>query len=223
MNWDNAPELKINIYDKENDVYASIICPEKDDTCYVLQIYKGTKEKRRNDYKALLYHEFTHIYDCTTIKPVILKSANVFSWYTEAHAVVVSLMYLCGFENVEATKKVDITDNVNYRNKKISLDDYFKKTFNNISQRIENEDFEIGKSIQYYFGCLRFYKDFCLFDSSYYIELLKANYFNELFGSYVITKIAGIIASNDYSPKALVNMKKHERSFLKILVLNERY
>lgn len=220
MNWESAPDFNIDIYTKSNDCNAWVSPRTKDNPVFILHVYHRTKAVCQNHYKALLFHEFTHIFDYTTLDSLFEENRanSIRTWYSEANAVVVSLMCLCGFQNIEENKHVGLGEVIGCCGKEITLDKYFSLMFNEIQMRVDANDYShIIKPIQYYLGCLMFVKKYCTFSENDFIYLSKTDYLEANFDTN-LTTISKIICNYDISPSALKKMLECDENFANTMV-----
>lgn len=216
MNWNSAPDFNIKIYKEDDGKLARVARPTDDSPKFVLNINDRAKAICQDSYKALLFHEFTHIHDCIFLDPYFAENGveKIRGWYAEANAVVVELMCLCGFQNIEEKKRMDLSFKISYHDRLITLDEYFLLKFNGIKAKVDKNDYDgISKPIQYYFGCWRFYSEYCTFSEPDYIRLSKSDYFREHFGT-CLSRMSRIIRKFDLSPEQLKIMDECSKKFV---------
>lgn len=220
MNWEGAPDIDIDIYTQRDNDNARVSPPTPENPKFTLHVYHRAKVLCQNNYKALLFHEFAHIFDCITLDPVLEENGakKIRSWYSEANGVVIALMCLCNFKNIREKKCVNLDLKIGYCDKEITIDEYFSLKFNEIQRRVDSNNYEnIIKPIQYYLGCWRFYSIYCTFSVENYSRLSKADYLRENF-DVNITRISRLVRKYDLSPDALKNMLIYNDGFKKTIV-----
>lgn len=129
MDWDYPLDFKIEAFSGKHEgrnSWATIQPPKRPGEPYILEVDITASSVRKNDYKSLLFHEFTHIYDDLTIHERVKKNGveNPGSWYTEAHATEIELMCSCGMEALNSTSKVYLADMIPYYGREISIAEF---------------------------------------------------------------------------------------------------
>lgn len=192
MKWETSANHIIKPFDSEKskrNCAASVVYPKSYDEPFTLEIdYKSAMDNRK-EFKAILYHEFTHIYDYYELF-LKIGSENYeisFSWYTEAHARMIELMCLLNYSYINEHKKIDLHSTLLYCNNEITLNKYMNIKYNNIFIELENGDIiKAIKRMQYYLGELNFIKNKCDNTSEIIKYYSHDDYLVLYFGKHII-------------------------------------
>jgi hypothetical protein len=193
MNWSYPIDFKLEVFSgkRENrDDIARIILPTSANAPYILQVDIGAPLRLKEDYKSVLFHEFTHIYDDLTTHEMVRKSdlINPGSWYTEAHAIEIELLCSCKFLSINDAKKVALTEKFSYYNNAISILKFIENTHKAIQSQLDKEEYGAAiKRVQYYFGALRFVLKHCTFDDVELAKIKNDEYFSGHFSELIIS------------------------------------
>lgn len=167
MKWEHPLDFKIEAFHAKREgrnSWATVQMPQRLGDPYVLEVDITASKIRKNDYKSLLFHEFTHIYDELTIHENIKKQgvAKPGTWYTEAHATEVELMCSCGIDSYFDDRKVEVSSKIPYYSEEITIADFGSRKEKEIEYRIREKDY-VGaiKHLQYYIGYLKFLEKHC--------------------------------------------------------------
>lgn len=131
MKWENPPDYKIEPI-ITNKYHAETKMPSESGEPFIIEISPAVVAIQGDSYKATLYHEFTHIYDDSIIHQEVIQSGipKTTTWYTEAHAIEIELMLLCGFESVSDRRKIPFDTTIHYCGAEISLIEFGNQKIN---------------------------------------------------------------------------------------------
>lgn len=172
---------RLNPSDKAEEYY--------DCGMYMLNVYNGAYTKK---LKAILFHEFTHIYDDELFikKHCISNNDNTKrkKWvYKEVHAEQIKTLCMLGFKTINDIPPIDHNTIIKgMRNKKITFHDYCIEYRDELNKKID-----IMKSLQnggvfkmslgqcnqninyilYYIGIISVYKKYCTYDIDNVMDL----------------------------------------------------
>lgn len=167
MDWNHPLDFVVEpFYAKREgrNCWATVIPPQEEGKPYVLEVDITASSIRKNDYKALLFHEFTHIYDDLTIHTRIRKNGVIKpgSWYTEAHATEIELMCASGIDSYASNERVNLSCLIPYYGREITLESFALQKEQEIKLRIADNDIPGAiKHLQYYIGFVRFVMYHC--------------------------------------------------------------
>lgn len=193
MNWDHPLDFKIEAAvttSDERKSWATVRPPENEKEPYVLEVDVTASAVRKNDYKMLMYHEFTHIYDGLTIHDKAKQKGieRTGSWYTEVHATEIELMCACDFDSAASSQKVDIKKAIPYYGTEITIEEFGSRKRSEIESRISQKDI-VGavKHLQYYIGYIRFAKYHCALNEAEWDQIIATEFLKKNFGEAVIS------------------------------------
>ena len=192
MGWDHPLDFKIEAAvtkAEERKSWATVRPPATENEPYVLEVDVTASAVRKNDYKMLMFHEFTHIYDGLTIHKKAKQKGieRTGSWYTEVHATEIQLMCACGFDSAFSDQKVLITDTIPYYGMEISINEFGNRKRSEIETRLGQRDISGAvKHLQYYIGYLRFIKYHCASNEAELEQILGTEFLKSKFGDDAI-------------------------------------
>lgn len=152
---------------------------------FVLSIEQHQFTLARGTIKSLLFHEFTHIYDYTTILPDLSYSERneLLHAYTEYHATQVEMMCACDFKKVNDIKRIDNEQIIYNGNCPMNIidylifekQDYLETVKELVTQKctIHDEIMVIVHSI-YYQSKMDFFNKYCSFNISEVTDIYSA-------------------------------------------------
>lgn len=89
------PEIHNIVYEDTNDFFGQILNPEISSGNYIIHLSNSLNSCPKEFQKAVVYHEFTHIYDYITNASLSKNQIDGFMHtYSEAHAEAIKLRYL---------------------------------------------------------------------------------------------------------------------------------
>ncbi len=162
----------------------------------------------------VLYHEFTHVYDDSVIKPTNDLEKFGLLTYTEFHATIVQSMVASGYTTYYKDKKtasngkfVDMFDNC-------TITEYFEK-LNNINRKISIDTANIKTSFKsayyqmlYYFGRMYFAEKYVTDKVSVSLDV-----FLSIFGENIII-LKDLLFRNDNSNLMLLQLGKIQEQII---------
>lgn len=230
MNWKDPPAFEVCPIHTDN-FHAETIAPTTSNSPFTIELSPAVSRMQGNSYKAVLYHEFTHIFDDVTIHKEIIDAglSKPASWYTEAHATEIELMYLCGFENAQSTNRIPFESTIYFSGAEITLAEFgeqkkreFKEHLSVAKQKRSEGQADDAranfaaaiKRVQYYFGFLRFVKFHCDVEIDLIRYLLDDNTFHNDLGLDVL-KIRSLICKRNLSHENFQEMNEYSQNLIK--------
>ncbi len=192
------------IFDKEQDSYTLLI--------YVRKFSQYDFGVKHDDFKGLLYHEFTHMCDMEKIKYLDFTEVQKAA-FLEIHAAMVAIQCLCNdFKNTTKDANQLIPNDFEYITIKEHLDLYLNEIVYMKDKTDKKSIVHTIKELQYFVGKLKYFefnKDYNV-DVKFYISKLENMFgwqFNKLYESvnipYEPTPIA--IGEADVFSKLICN------------------
>lgn len=166
MDWQSKHGLALDPFDgnKGNQgSWATVFPPLEENAPFTLKIDIQASSMGDTKYKALLFHEFTHIFDREQKESKFTENEAIeaFSWYTESHAQETAIKQLLGFRTVKEKRTVSLGDKILWDNSNISLTELVEMEFEKVRVRINNFQYRKAlRPLQYYSGVLHFIKNY---------------------------------------------------------------
>lgn len=182
-----------SFFKPNNTTKASMSPPENETSKYKLAIAKELVSQNSIQTKALLFHEFTHLYDHYKWTPTLYgeQGRKEGEFYSEVHASIIKLMTSFRFEDIDDTKDVCFKDEIYFRNKLVTLEIFMLEHQCGIMELIssalttptEKIIERIVKHTMYYYGYLIFCNNFVKEDLSQFSDISS---FNSFFGDKIV-------------------------------------
>lgn len=230
MNWKNPPHFVIDPI-LVNKYHAETQMPVNAGDPFILELSPTVIRMQRDSYAAVLYHEFTHIFDDSTIHKEVTDMGiqKPTTWYTEAHATEIELMFLCGFQNVSEHKRIPFDTVIRFCGNEMYLEEfgkqkkkeylnhlsYAKQWISNGTNRNATEEYAAAiKRLQYYFGFLRFCKLHCDIDADTWSRLIKTDFLVAELGANIL-KIKKVALQRYICVDDFTNLQEFDRDMFR--------
>lgn len=206
-----APDLQcppINLVDKFDDLTCAHVKNG------VLEVSKMYFIALKQGAVPVLYHEFTHVYDDSVIKPTNDLEGFGLLTYTEFHATVVQSLIASGYTSYYKDKKihpnskfVDMVDNC-------TVIDYFEK-LNNVNQKLQVDTSNIKSSFKSIYYQMLYYFGRMYFAEKYVTDkvLVSLDVFLSIFGENIII-LKDLLFRNDNSNLMLLQLGKIQKQII---------
>lgn len=226
IRWENPPDFVIEPI-LVNEYHAETKMPKTIGGPFTIELSPTVVRRQRDSYPAVLFHEFTHIFDDATIHEEAIRRgiSKPTTWYTEAHATEVELMFLCGFQNVSEYKRIPLDTVINFCGDEMCLEEFgnqkkneylnhlssAKQQLSNGINRKTTEEYAAAiKRLQYYFGFLRFCKLHCDIDVDTWRRLIQTDFLVAELGTNIL-KVKKIALERHISVDDFTNLQEYDR------------
>ena len=230
MRWENAPKFIIEPV-LINEYHAQTKMPETIGDPFIIELSPEVVRRQTDSYPAVLFHEFTHIFDDATIHEDAVQRgiSRPTTWFTEAHATEVELMFLCGFSNATERKRIPFNTSIHFCNEEMCLEEFGEQKKveyqNHLSRAkqhlLDGNHFEIAneyaqaiKRVQYYLGFLRFCKLHCEMDIDTWSRIIRTDFFVTELGTNIL-KIKNIILKKNICADDFANLYTYDIDMFK--------
>lgn len=195
INCDLLPDYELHpfnfLINKNNIIENSMSAKvEFKNNTPILSIEENIFKIKPQTAEAILFHEFTHIWDETTYLQNLSYEERKFILhsYTEYHATYIQMMRACNFNNIKDDKKLDENVTVYDDNKPQNIINYIKSLENDYLDTVRNiifKDFQPIDTLMliiyglYLQSKIDFFENYCSFNIN---QLINTQVAIDLFG-----------------------------------------